>query len=71
LVGGIILKLEPTCLERFFPFACKTSRVDDVLLGGEECSCMALVDKNSDRENIRARVANAADQLFIVYCIKM
>lgn len=73
LLGGILRKLESTCLERFFLWACKSIRAwreDEVLLDGQECTCidgrnsaLALVDQVN---NSRARAVSAMDQLFMV-----
>ena len=67
LLGGILRKLESSCLERFFLWAW---REDEVLLDGQECTCidgrnsaLALVDQVN---NSRARAVSAMDQLFMV-----
>lgn len=73
LLGGILRKLESTCLERFFLWA---RREDEVLFNGQEYASMdgqtlalalVVVDKvNNNSDSVRARATSAMDQLFMV-----
>ncbi|KAK7397497.1 hypothetical protein VNO78_18672 [Psophocarpus tetragonolobus] len=65
LLGGILRKLESTCLERFFLLWRKSTKECTCI--DEKTSALALVDRvNNSSDRVRARAASAMDQLFMV-----
>lgn len=79
VLGGILLKLEPTCLYGFFFFASKSSRPCDedaeaaffdaeAEVNGRACAVAISGHVESTMERARARAARTLDQVFIFIC---